>query len=251
MSEAFETAREDAKVVHAQFLQMQFGAESVPPNPHDARSVHWGRASGSQLEEQMLPPSPSQEETMAAKQHKRCLEMWCCRPKWSARGTVPPWRRAPITPVAPLVDRSLLPKGYGDWDDWNSEAAIAKESELAEVAELKMYMRGPLPSASGGPELWKGITFDEDKNMWIFSSRKTIPPEYAFQDWWAKDSLIEESRLARYYHIPWNLRGPPSGPSGGHVTWRGLQWRAGQQKWMVRGGKNKDMRDKFYRASKR
>ena len=274
MSDAFERAREKAKVTHSEFLQMQFG--DMPANPSSS-----SRASGSQVEEPPANPtgpssshsfpahrslaeefadedypvvegsptsppssSPSPEEIPLT--HKRKLVAKSkSRPDEEVRPRDPRRRREA---VPPLIDRSRLPSGYGDWGDWNSEAAIAKESELAELAGLKYSMRGPVPPSQGGPELWKDIPFDPVKNMWTFSSRSTLPTEYtSIQDMWSEDGLKEEARLAGYYHIPWSLRGPASGPQGGHVTWRGLHWREGTQKWMARGGKIKSERDWYYR----
>ena len=76
--------------------------------------------------------------------------------------------------------------------------------------------------------------------------------EYNFDDWWDVDALTVEADLAKRYHIPWSLRGPPEGPDIGRglLLWRNMKWRATSKMWMNTGGKKKEERAAFYGVGK-
>ena len=106
----------------------------------------------------------------------------------------------------------VVPDGYGQWGNWDDPENMAKEDDMALEQHMYFRDRGPLPPHLGGPETWMGIPFNTKKNQWGCSHRSQLPAEYAFDDWWAEESLGLEHRLAKKHHIAWDLRGPPNGP---------------------------------------
>lgn len=149
----------------------------------------------------------------------------------------PPWRRNALAPA------SVLPEGYGYWEDWDDPQAIKEESAIAAEFKMKMSDRGPPPPARGGPELWRDMAFDPNKNRWCWRLREELPQEYRdwvlARDWTSEAGLKLEAELAAKYCVPWALRGPPAPCNGGPALWRNMQWRPGTQKWMSRGGGKK------------
>ena len=134
-----------------------------------------------------------------------------------------------------LCEEGTAPPGYGEWWDWNDPAAIELEQTLAEQFAMKAAQRGPNPLHPDAPSRWKKIPWNREKGSWQFSAREQLPKEYAELDLWT--ALDEEAEVARRFQIPWNLRGPPTGPVPGKPKlWRGMQWRPNARKWMSRGG---------------
>jgi hypothetical protein len=139
---------------------------------------------------------------------------------------------------------------YGKWDDWDDPETQRQEKELAETHNLKWSQRGPLPPHKGGPTLWMNLPYNQEKGCWGYTNRWQLPACYAFPDWWSNGALEAEGKMAVEYHIPWNLRGPPTGPvDGSPQLWRGMIWRGKACKWMSRGGKNLETRKAKYGAA--
>ena len=137
-------------------------------------------------------------------------------------------RRVPM--VFPHAQAWRLPRGY-IWSDWNTPEALAEEAELAELHCIGDHFRGPVPPHEGGPETWRSMPWDYEHGYWRHRHRESLPEEYAFDDWWDEESLKQESHLAKWYMIPWDLRGPPTGPAPNKPrTWRDRVWRRGR--WM-------------------
>ena len=133
--------------------------------------------------------------------------------------------------VFPHAQAWRLPRGY-IWSDWNTPEALAEEAELAELHCIGDHFRGPVPPHEGGPETWRSMPWDYEHGYWRHRHRESLPAEYAFEDWWDEESLKQESLLARWFMIPWDLRGPPTGPAPNKSrTWRGRVWRCGR--WML------------------
>ena len=141
------------------------------------------------------------------------------------------------------LDPSILPFGYGDWEDWNHPFAIVREEQLALEHDLSSVHRGPNPEHPNSPCFWKNIPFDSKKQVWGCWSRTQLPRDYtAITDWYSDLGLLHESQVARRYHIAWSLRGPPNGPpSEGPKMWRGMIWRPSTEKWMSRAGKSRNV----------
>ena len=139
-----------------------------------------------------------------------------------------------------LCPDDMLPPGYGAWDDRNNSLNIATEDVLARDHNLYLIHRGPNPYHREAPTLWKGIPFNEKKKIRACWMRSQLPGEYKrITDWFSEDGLAKEAEIARYYQIPWSLRGPPTGPIDGKPKlWRGMQWRPRSEKWMKRAGEN-------------
>ena len=134
--------------------------------------------------------------------------------------------------VFPFAPAWRLPRGY-IWSDWNTPEALAEEADLAELHCIPNHFRGPVPPQQGGPEVWRSMPWDHVHGYWRHRCRETLPAEYAFEDWWDEESLKQESHLAKWYMIPWVLRGPPTGPAPNKSrTWRGRVWRRGR--WMLK-----------------
>ena len=148
----------------------------------------------------------------------------------------------PPAPPPPRCQRHLgtsVPEDYGHWVDWSSNQSSMHEASIAARADMKWNQRGPPSPANGGPRLWKGIPFNTAKNCWGYTDRGQLPQEYAsiHPDWWSVANLDKEARMAHDYRIPWDLRGPPTGPiAGSPWTWRQMNWRPQSMKWMKRGG---------------
>ena len=145
-----------------------------------------------------------------------------------------------------FFDVTLLPPGYGNWEDWNCPVNIELEKVMAEEHELQWHFRGPNPANVG--QFWNGFPFNEQKGVWGFSERSQLPEEYKqIEHWWSEEGLALEAVLSKRFKIPWSLRGPPNGPEGGRLTWRGLKWRPNSEKWMNSKG-DKDLVE--YRTNK-
>ena len=165
------------------------------------------------------------------------------KPKKPRQPAKEPQEKASLLAEDPLS----LPSGYGQWEDWNHPDAIEWEANLAVAFGIPLAMRGPNPEHPRSPTHWKGIPFNYSKRKWEPVVRADIAPEYqAFTDWYSAEGLLEEARLARLYHVPWHLRGPPNGPIAPGGLWRGMVWRPQAEKWMKRGGANKEERAKKY-----
>ena len=143
-------------------------------------------------------------------------------------------------------DVTLLPPGYGIWEDWHCPVNIELEKLMAEEHGLEWRFRGPNPEKVG--QFWNGFPFDEQKSVWGFSNRSQLPEEYRqIENMWSEEGLALEAVLSKRFKIPWCLRGPPNGPEGGRLTWRGLKWRPNSEKWMNSKG-DKDLVE--YRKNK-
>jgi len=57
-------------------------------------------------------------------------------------------------------DPSVLPAGYGAWEDWNDPFSVALEEMIATEHNLPLAYRGPNPAHPNSPELWGGIPFN-------------------------------------------------------------------------------------------
>ena len=151
-------------------------------------------------------------------------------------------------PVCFAPDPSVLPAGYGAWEDWNDPLSVELEEVIATEHNLPLAHRGPNPDHPNSPERWRGIPFNTRKRQWAFWNREHLPDEYKqITDWFSAEGLEEENRIAKNFHIPWQFRGPPTGPQlGGPKLWRGMGWRPGTMKWMKRSGKNLEQRSNKY-----
>ena len=85
-----------------------------------------------------------------------------------------------------------------------------------------MKERGPNPNHPNSPEFWNGIPFNFEKKVWGWWKRSQLPDEYKeITDWFSDIGLEQEAKIAGYFHIPWSLRGPPTGPIEGRKLWMG------------------------------
>ena len=113
---------------------------------------------------------------------------------------------------------------------------------MATESGLKWEFRGPNPFNPNTDQFWNGPPFNYEKGVWGFWDRSQLPKEYTqLTDWWSDATLALEAELSKRFHIPWALRGPPNGPEGGRLTWRGMHWRPQARKWMNRKGNPEKM----------
>ena len=103
------------------------------------------------------------------------------------------------------------------------------------------------------PKLWKTIPFNYAKKNWTFAGREKLPEEYKqITDWYSEAGLALEHQIAKYYLIPWALRGPPNGPHpGGPRLWRGMAWRPNAKKWMSRSGQFLEDHNRKFKHNKK
>lgn len=110
--------------------------------------------------------------------------------------------------------------------DWNDPATIDEEERIAQDFGMPLKVRGPPSPKCGGPVRWHGMPWNETKECWAYSSRADLTEEYtAITDWWSDESMDLETVLQKKCLVPWELRGPPDGPTAEHQTWRGRTWR--------------------------
>ena len=149
-----------------------------------------------------------------------------------------------------LAPSDELPGDYGDWEDWDDPANLAKEASIAHRESLLWSQRGPLPPIRGGPMTWMGYPFNEKKCLWGWEHRAQLPGEYfhaAHLGWWTAAGLAWEEKMAEKYSIPWDLRGPPTGPGPNDPTiWNGKKWRPNACRWATSGGVDKEWRQQQY-----
>ena len=160
-------------------------------------------------------------------------------------------REAPPAVIGTSLSRDV-PEGYGCWD-WEDDAHRHLEMQMAEDFSMPWNTRGPPSPMNDGPLLWKHMPFNSEKNCWGYWHRSQLPKEYTFRDWWSEEALELEAKFAREYSIPWQFRGPPTGPPPNEPRkmWRGRAWRPGSQKWMCRGGTHLAEHDAKFRKSKK